>query len=539
MTGTRHGRRPEPEDARGVRARGWRRDVRGRVLRGGLWALAVACGGCGAADPPADPDVIVVAARIAPNNLDPWKANDEGSTRIAKLVFDSLTDLGDDLRVKPALAERLENPDPLTYIAHLRRGVKFHDGRELTSRDVVYTYGRIFDAAFVSPYKGAYRMLAGVTAIDDYTVRFTLTEPFAAFPLQLNPPVVPAGSGDGLAVHPVGTGPYRFVRYDVDDKIVLSAFTDYWDGAPRNAGVVVKIVPDDTMRGLELRKGSADLIINDMPPDIVHQLEQTGDFTVTRGEGLDFSYIGFNMRDPVVADKRVRHAIGYAVDRDAIVTHLRRGLARPAFGLIPPQSWAFEPGVLRFAHDPARARRLLDEAGYRDPDGDGPLPRLRLSLKLSTNEEYRLQSTVIQQDLRRVGIDLELQSYEFATYFADILNGNFQLFTLQWVGGALADPDILRRVFHSEQIPPAGFNRGHYRNAEVDRLLVQAAEAKNEAERKAIYSAVQKLVADDAPYIPIWNRTNAIIAQPTLEGLHVNTLGDYSSLKNVKRVARP
>jgi peptide/nickel transport system substrate-binding protein len=516
---------------------------RGRRNGSGVarWALAIlataAAAACSWSEQPRDPGIIVVAARTAPNSLDPRMANDEGTGRVAELVFDSLMDLGDDLRVKPVLASRLDNPDPLTYVAHLRRGVRFHDGRELTSKDVVYTFGQMLDPDFISPYKGAYRMLASVTALDAYTVEFKLREPFAAFPMQLTtPPVVPDLAGDELRAVPIGTGPYRFVRYEVDDRVELAAFEGYWGGPASNAGLIMKVVPDDTMRGLELRKGSADIVINDLPPDIVHQLQQSGDFNVTRGDGLDFAYIGFNMTDPVLSDRRVRHAIGFAIDRDAIVRYLRRGLAQKAFGLIPPQSWAFEPDVHQFTHDPARAKRLLDEAGYPDPDGDGPLARLTLTLSLSTNEEFRLQSTVIQQDLRRVGIDLVLRSYEFATFFADVLSGNFQMFTLQWVSGALADPDILRRVFHSEQVPPAGFNRGHYQNAEVDRLLMQASEAKGEEERKRYYSQVQKIVAEEAPYIPIWNRTNVIIAQPSLTNLHVNAMGDYTALKDVRRI---
>ena len=512
--------------------------VQRRTMAGVMWGLCLIAA-CTVAEPPADPSIIRVAARTAPNSLDPRLANDEGTGRVAELVFNSLMDLGDDLRVKPVLLTRLDNPDPLTYIAHVRRGVRFHDGHELTARDVVYTYDRLLAPDFVSPYKGAYRMLASVKALDEYTVQFTLKEPFAAFPMQLTtPPVVPAGAGDELRTFPIGTGPYRFVRYDVDDRVELSAFEGYWDGLPNNSGIVMKFVPDDTMRGLELRNGSTDVIINDLPPDIVHQLERNGDFRVARAPGLDFSYLGFNMRDPVLADRRVRHAIGYAIDRDAIVKYLRRGLAQPAFGLIPPLSWAFEPDVHRFAHDPARAMRLLDEAGYPDPDGpDGPLPRLRLSLKLSTNEEYRLQSTAIQQDLKRVGIELDLRSYEFATFFADIIAGNFQMWTMQWVSGALADPDILRRVFHSTQVPPSGFNRGHYSNPEVDRLLDAASNARSEMERKKYYSEVQRLIAEDAPYIPIWNRTNVIIGRPSIDGLHVNAMGDFTGLQHVKRIA--
>src|SRR5262249_12301008 len=227
----------------------------------------------------------------------------------------------------PELAERLEHSDPLTYRAVLRRGVKFHDGHELTSRDVLYTFNSILAPTFTSPFKGAFKQLASISADGDYAVVFKLKEPFAAFPIQLVPlPIVPDGAGDSLRTHPVGTGPYKFESYAVDDRLELSAFEDYWDGRPSNRGVIMKVIPDDTMRGLELRKGSVDVVVNDLPPDIVYQLERSKRLAVERSPGLDFSYLGFNMRDPVVSDKRVRHAIGYAINRDAIVTYLRRGL---------------------------------------------------------------------------------------------------------------------------------------------------------------------------------------------------------------------
>jgi peptide/nickel transport system substrate-binding protein len=486
--------------------------------------------------PPSDPDIITIAVRSGPTTLDPRQGNDEGSQRVSQLIFNSLMEWGDDLRVHPALAERLENPDPLTYVAHLRRGIRFHDGRELTARDVVYTFAAFLDPAFVSPFKGAYKLLRGVRAVDDDTVRFTLTEPFAAFPIQLVlPPVVPYGAGDQMRTLPIGTGPYRFVRRDADDTVVLAAFEGFWRGRPANAGIVVKVIPDDTMRGLELRNGATDMVINDLPPDIVHQLSKDEALRIEPSPGLDFSYIGFNLRDPVLADRRVRHAIGSAIDRDAIITHLRRGLARPASGLVPDLAWAFEPDVHRFTHDPALAARLLDEAGYWDPDGDGPLPRLRLSLKISSNEETRLQSTIVQENLRRVGIELDLRSYEFATFYSDVLNGSFQLFSLTWTGGSLVDPDILRRVFHSDQTPPLGFNRGYYSNARVDRLLDLATQSRDDADRARYYREAQRVIAMDAPYIPIWNRTNVIVAQRALDRLHVNAVGDFQALKDVTR----
>ena len=518
---------------------------RRRRRLGPVWALPALCilhsallAGCLRPQPPADPNIITIAARVGPNNLHPLKANDEGTVRVGQLMYDSLMDLGEDLRAHPRLAERLERPDPLTYVVHLRHGVLFHDGRELTARDVVHTFSLFLNPAFVSPMKGAFTAMAGVRAVDDYTVAFALKAPFPSFPVtNLVPvPILPAGVDEGtLARTPNGTGPYRFVRYATDDTLEVASFAGYWNGRPQNSGVVFKVIPDDTMRGLELRKGTADLIVNDIPPDIVHQLEKDGDFSIVRSPGLDFSYLGFNMRDPVVSDKRLRHAIGFATNRDAIVKYLRRDLAHLATGLLPPRAWAYEPDIFMFTYDPDKAKQLLDEAGYRDPDGDGPLTRLRLSLKISTNEEVRLQSTVIQQDLRRVGIDLDVRTYEFATVFADILKGNFQIMSLQWVGGAVIDPDILRRVFYSTQTPPSGFNRGYYRNPEVDRLLDLAGAALDEGERKKYYGAAQRLIAEDAVYIPIWNRVNVAVSQKELTGVRLLPSIDFSMLKDVRR----
>jgi peptide/nickel transport system substrate-binding protein len=456
--------------------------------------------GCGRSSATASDDILRVIIRASPANFDPRVGTDENSQRVHQLVYDHLLMIDDQLRVvaePPALAMKLDTPDPLTYIVHLRRGVKFHDGRELTAKDVVYTFGSFLDPDFVSPRKGAYRQMASVQALDDYTVEFKLKEPFGSFPIQLVMHVVPDGGGDALRTFPIGTGAYRFVRYVVDEQVELTTFEGYWDGLPQNAGVTLRIIPDDTMRGLELRKGSADLTINDAPPDIAYQLKKDG-LNIIESQGVDYAYMGLNMRDPVLKDKRVRHAIGYAVDRQAIVDYLRRGLAQPAVGVLSPVAWAFEPGVHQFEHNVARAKQLLDEAGYRDPDGDGPLPRLQLTLKTSTDEFFRLQATVIQQNLRDVGIDVDVRSYEFATFYADVLGGNVQMYTLQWVG--VTDPDMLRRVYHSEQVPPIGFNRIYYSNPEADRLIIRIRQEYDPERQRALAHQLHRIIYQDQPY---------------------------------------
>lgn len=487
--------------------------------------------------PASDPNVIVVSMTNGPNNLDPRFGTDDASAKVHQLIFDNFMELDEHLRVVPKLAESLEHPDPLTYIATVRRGVRFHDGRELTADDVAFTFGQFIDPAVVSPRKGGYRELQSVEARDRYTVVFTLKQPFASFPINLMMPVLPKGAGSDVREHPIGTGPYRFVRYAVDDRIELAANPDYWGGAPKNSGLVLKIVPDDVMRGLELQKGTMDLVVNDLVPDIVHQLRQDSRLQVVQGPGVDYQYIGLNVQDPKLRDVRVRQALAFAVDRDAIVEHLRRGLAVAANGMLSPLSWAAAPDLPAFAHDPERARALLDEAGYRDPDGAGPAPRLSLTLKVSNSEFNRLQSSVIQQNLRDVGIDLDVRTYEFATLYADVLAGNFQLFTLQWTAGALADPDILRRVFHTKQAPPVGFNRGRYSNPQVDALLDEASNLENGERRLALYADVQRLIAQDVPYVSLWYKTNVAVAQSSLTGVRLTPLAEYTFLKDVSRRA--
>jgi peptide/nickel transport system substrate-binding protein len=493
--------------------------------------LCVLLTGCGASAAP-PPGAITIALMNAPTNLDPRVGSDEASQKLHQLLYNGLLRIDYQLRVVPDLAEAIDNPDPLTYVARLRQGVRFHNGHELTSADVVHTFRSFLDPDLVSARKGAYRLLASVDPVDRYAVRFTLKEPFGSFPINLVMGIVPDGRRPEPFA-PIGTGPYRFVRYAVDDRVTLAPFADHFSGAPKNAGLVFKIVPDDTMRGLELRKGSVDLVVNDLGPDIVHQLQQEGRLRIATAPGTDYTYIGINLRDPVLADSRIRHALGFGIEREAIVSHLRRGFARVAEGILPSASWYAEPGVFRFAHDPGRARALLDEAGYRDPDGDGPRPRLTLSLKTSTAEAYRLQAAVVQHDLRQIGIALDVRSYEFATLYADVLRGNVQLYTLQWVG--VTDPDMLRRVFHSKQAPPSGFNRGYYSNAEVDRLIDAATVSRDDAERRRLYGAAQKQIAADAPYISLWHRTNVAVSQPDLEGIRLSPIADFSFLKDVSR----
>jgi peptide/nickel transport system substrate-binding protein len=495
--------------------------------------LPLLTGAC-AIPPPAERSRIIVGIGNAPVTLDPGVGLDEASQRVHQLVYSSLLRVGPDLRVVPDLATSIQTDDGREYRLTIPAGVRFHDGREMTSADVVFTFRRFLDPAFASGRKGAYRDVDAVDAIDRYTVRFRLRAASAAFPINLtNMGIVPEGAGPELARQPIGSGPYRLAAFVPDDHVALDAFAGHYRGAPANSGLVLKVVPDETMRGLELRNGSVDLIVNDLSPDLVHSLRAQGDLQVATGPGTDYAYLGLNLRDPVLADLRVRQALAHAINRDDLVRHLRRGQARETNGIIPAMSWAHAADLPTHAYDPTRARTLLDAAGFPDPDGEGPASRLTLTLKTSTTEAYRLQAAVLQQQLKAVGIALELRSYEFATLFADVVRGNVQLYTLIFVG--TTDPDILRRVFHSTQMPPTGFNRAHYRNAEVDDLLDQATSAMTEANRRTFYVAAQRLIARDLPIISLWVRTNVAVGQRGIQGISLTPAADFEFLKDVRR----
>ncbi|HXT72140.1 MAG TPA: ABC transporter substrate-binding protein [Vicinamibacterales bacterium] len=503
-------------------------NARRLVLAAAFFAVA-----CQARTAPTS-DVIVVGLANAPTNLDPGVGLDEASQKLHQLLFRSLVKIDAQLKVVPDLATSFETSDYINYVATIPAGVKFHDGREMTAEDVAFTFRRFLDPAFTSARKGAYSALRAIDVVDRLTVAFRLKAASASFPINLIMGIVPKGTGPEAMRSPIGSGPFRLKEFVPDDHVTLAPFAEAYGGAPANAGLVFKVVPDETMRGLELRNGSVDIVVNDLSPDLVYGLKREPRLAVVTGPGTDYAYIGMNLRDPLLADARVRRAIAFAVDTDAIINHLRRGLARPATGVVPSMSWAYAEDAPAFGHDLGRARRLLDEAGYRDPDGDGPQPRLRLTLKTSTAEAYRLQAAVLQQNLAEAGIALDVRSYEFATLMTDVVRGNVQLYTLQYVG--VTDPDMLRRAFLSTQAPPVGFNRGHYKNAEVDDLITRASIALDETDRRDLYQRVQRLVAADAPYVSLWAKTNVAVSQRNLEGVALSPIADFTFLSRVHRV---
>lgn len=465
----------------------------------------------------------------APTNLDPRIGADGYSEHIDGLIFSSLVGHDEKMKVVPDLAESWDTPDPVTYVFHLRPGVKFHDGRLLTSADVKYTFDSILSGAIKTPKRGSFKLVTSVEAPDDFTVVFHLSEPYASLLWNLTAPgigIVPRGAGAEMSRHPIGTGPFRFVSATTDEEVVLARNDDYFGGAPKIASLHLRIVPDALVRALELRKGSADATINSLTPDMAVTLAKERGLVAEQQPGTMLAYLAFNFDDPILAKRDVRQALAYATDRATIIRYLLRGQARPASSLLPPSHWAYEPNVQQYDYDPARAEKMLDAAGFRR-GADGV--RMRLTLKTSTDESTRLLSEAIADQWKRVGVALQLRPMEFATFYSDVTRGSFQIYSLRWVGGN-NDPDLFESAFSSKKMPPDGYNRGHYRSPQLDALLDQARVEMDQEKRKVLFSQIQKIVAVDEPYINLWYLDNVCVHRERLAGIELAPSGDYGFL---------
>jgi peptide/nickel transport system substrate-binding protein len=496
-----------------------------------LLLCCITLGSC-SRKPPADTLVMIIES--SPTNLDPRVGVDAQSERIDTLIFDDLLNRSDNLSVAPGLAETWDIPDPLTYVFHLHRGVKFHDGRPLTSRDVKWTFDSLLQHTIRSTKAGPYRYVDHIDAPDNDTVVFHLKEPDATLLWNISDGaigIVPCGSGDEMTLHPIGSGPFKFVSAETDRNVILARNDDYWGEKPKLERVRFAVVPDATTQALELRKGSGDLAINSLTPDMVETLSRDPNLVVESSPGTRLAYLGFNLRDPILKDVRVRQAIAYALNRTPMIEYLWRGEARPARSVLPPQSWAYDGDVPPYDHDPAKARQLLDAAGYPEVNG----VRFHITMKTSTDENTRLMVAVIQQQLREVGIALDIRSFEFATFFSDVTHGAFQMYGLRWIGGN-EDPDIFEHAFHSSEFPPNGANRGYYLNAEVDHLIDQARREVDPKLRKPLYDEVQRILARDLPYIDLWYLDNVVVHTRRVRNIQLNPAGNYDFLRTAELI---
>ena len=485
--------------------------------------------GCGHRTLPADS--ITMLIENSPASLDPRIGTDSQAERIDPLIFDSLVQRNDHFGLDPDLALRWDTPDPRTYIFYLRTGVYFQDGRPLTSRDVKWTLDSMLNGAIVSVKAGSYKNISSVEAPDPATLVIRLSQPDPALLWNLcngGIGIVPYGSGRDFWKHPIGSGPYRFVSQEVDKDVVLERSQSYWGLKPHIAHIRFAVVPDATTRALELEKGSADVAINALSPDMVDALKRRPNLVVEDGPGSEIAYLVFNLRTPYLKDVRVRRAIAQAINRPLIIHSLLRDQARTAESLLPTQHWAWTGDTEKYPYNPAAANALLDSAGYRR---DATGVRFRIGMKTSTDETTRLLSVVLQQQLAQVGIALDLRSYEYATFYSDLTRGAFDMASSRWIGGN-EQPEIFRYAYSAGSFPPHGGNRGFYANPALDALLSDAAGTMNQERQRTDYEKVQQILALDLPTFNLWYLDTVVVHTRRLQDVHTSPSGDFEFLRD-------
>jgi len=496
-----------------------------------LGFIACSTNGCKHEKPDAKTAVFLIES--SPANLDPRIGTDAQSQHLDELMFDGLVARDQSFHFIPALAERWEQTDPLTLVFHLRQNVVFHNGKPLTAADVVWTLQSMRNGTVISPRTASYASVDQVEARDEHTVVFHLKHADNYLLTNLSTGalgVVPAGSGKDFWRNPVGTGPFRFLSQQIDQDVVLERNEHCWSGVPALSKVRFRVVPDAITTALELEKGSADVAVNSLPMDALPELAKRGNLVVEDVPGTQIQYLALNTRDPLLSDVRVRQAIASSIDRELIVRTLLLGHGQTAESLLPTAHWAWTSEVEKHPFDQARAEHLLDAAGR--PRGKNGV-RFRLTMKTSTDEATRLLAVVLQQQLAQVGIALEVRSYEFATFYADVTRGAFQMYSLRWIGGN-EQPDIFEFAYGSARTPPKGANRGHYANAALDALLANAAESADQKQRQSEYGQVQQILAEDLPAINLWYRDTIVVHSLRLENVQATASGSFRFLAKAR-----
>ena len=485
-------------------------------------------GGCSVQLAGSDDDSQAIRYGIAsmPQNLDPRFATDASSERINQLLYARLVNFNEALLPVPGIAD-WQQTDDFSYIFRLKpERLPFSNGVPVTAKDVVATYRFVLDRKSLSPHRQSLSMIESVQRVDDETIKFHLKQPDPLFPAYLQLGIMPASTvsdkkPDEKPDENVlqGSGEFELISKK-QNRLTIQRRSD-------KQIVIFDMVKDPTVRVLKLINGEIDLLQNDLSPEMVAYLRQTEGIKSLQRRGHNFSYIGFNLNDRYTGDKRIRKALAHAINRAEIIQYVFQGAASRAESVLPGSHWAGHDQLQAYPFNPDKARQILSGLGY------GPENPLQLTYKTST-DPFRIKlATVIQHQLKAVGIEMVIKSYDWGTFFGDIKGGNFQMYSLSWVG--INTPDIFNYVFHSESLPPEGANRGRYVSSQVDSLLATAKKSSNLEQQKSYYRQIQEIVHSDLPYIPLWYEDQIAFTAEDIQGYRLSANGNYLSLNDIQR----
>jgi peptide/nickel transport system substrate-binding protein len=495
-------------------------------------------------------NVFVIALSDNIKTIDPIGSPsvDAASERVRTLMFNSLVKKDETFDYVPELALNIQRSDDgLSFTFALRDGVTFHDGRPFTSADAKYTLDTVLASTFAKATsffegsganKTAY--VKSIEAPDPHTLIIRLNKQWTGLlPNLVAIAMIPKDSYESQKTHPLGTGPFKFKSYDQVQQVVdLEANQNYWDGPPKILLIRVRAISESNTLQAELQSGRVDIapLATSLSPDAIKGLSQNPNLSVHQFVGSNLNLLTFNTTEAPLDNIKVRQALAYAIDREGMIRDLVLDQGAIAHSILPEASWAYAK-PLTYQFDPNKAKQLLDEAGFRDPDGDGPQMRwakpllFRISGSSAAARQY---ASVIQNYLKNVGVPVAIETSEFNTMRQMVQNGQFQVNYSQWVGGN-QDPIFYHDLFATSEIatPTRGLNRSRYSNPELDKILDEAANTYDHAKAAPLYAKAQEIISRDVPVFPMWYQANMVIAKKTVGNIHVNASGDWGFVKDL------
>ncbi len=468
-------------------------------------------------------DNIIFGLDSMPTTFDPRNSIDATSFRVNRLLYSRLIAFDESAKFVPGITS-WEMLSPTQYRFTITQHKKFHNGAMVTAADIKATYDSVLDEANKSIHRSSVALIERIEVIDEKSVDFILKYADSLFPSYLIIGIMPAkliNSDHDFDKQPIGSGPFKFKGWDGAESLSIVRRDDNQEFE------FIRVVAPE-VRVMKLLRGEIDLLQNGLMPELQRYLEKDARVEVHYHSGSDFAYLGFNLEDKDTSNLIVRQAIALGIDRDAILKYIFGGSEKKATAFFPGDHWLGNPTLVPYEYNPQKARALLQEIGY------GSENPLTLSYKTSTNP-FRLRiATILQRQLAEIGIKVDIQSYDWGTFFGDIKAGRFQMYSLKWVG--IKAPDIFEYVFHSEKIPPNGANRGRYKNPQIDALIEESKTLDDLEPRLKIYRQIQKIIFDDLPYVPLWYEGHFYAASKNITGYSLSTDGNYDGLINVQKV---
>ncbi|MBM7570043.1 glutathione ABC transporter substrate-binding protein [Aquibacillus albus] len=465
-------------------------------------------------------ETLIVARLSDAENLDPhFSSSINAASIFHESIYEGLIKRDKDMEFQPLLATEWDQLDSETWEFKLREGVEFHDGTPFTAEAVKRTFERVLDEEVASPKAGLFSVIKEIKIVDDYTVQFILTEPFS--PLLsilanheggiLSPTAIDEYGRD-LGQHPVGTGPFKFESWNPGQDITITRDEEYWGEKPKIKEVVYKVVPEDATRIAMVETGEAH-VAEPIPVSEIERIKSSEDMDLYRSDAMGTIYIGFNFKEEVFQDVRVRQAINYAINTEAIQEGVFNNVGSKALSVIPSKVFGYHSGIQEYGYDINKAKELLKEAGYSDG--------FETTIWTMDQKERISLAEVVQSQLKGIGIDVEVKVLEYGAWSEAAANGETGMFISSW-RNATGDADYIQyHLFHSSSQGSTG-NYFFYENPRVDELIEQGRQEYDEDKRIEIYEEIQDIEIEEAVFVPVHYLENTAAIGKNVKGLYMS-----------------